>query len=156
MKTKEELDNIIKGVKNWYYTYSYNNKNGLKYIDKAIKLLNQNNSSCLERQLVNFEDTIDQDMLFSEKIEDSIKYLIDLKNQGYESIGQEWSGYETNYFVAVKKHYEDDKAFYKRCIKEIDYIIDDWIKKEKELKDKKTRIEKLEKELKDLKKSLNF
>ena len=151
MKTKDEIKTIITGIMNYYYTYSRNDENGLKYVEKLIEDMNKYKPEFLEHMLIQVYEDIETEKLFSENIVDTISYLMELKNSGYNCIAQEWSGYETNYFVAGKKRYEEDREFFKRLIEEIDPLISDLVRKEKLKKDKEKRIKELEKQLKVLK-----
>ena len=96
------------------------------------------------------EITIDSDKLFS-KIDDSINYLLELKKDGWVGIDEAWSGYEDNYFVACKYIKEPDDVYKDRIEKLIKGYIPGILEKEKKIKEKEEMIEKLKKELNELK-----
>ena len=83
-----------------------------------------------------------------------IKLLTSLKEEGYESISEEWYDYENNYFVADKHELETDEEYASRVYgiinSEITCIKDEAEEKEKKLKE----IERLESEIRKLKKEL--
>lgn len=97
------------------------------------------------------EITIDSDKLFSKNIDDTIDYLLELKKDGWTGIDEEWSGYEDNYFVACKYIKEPDDAYKDRIEKLIRDCIPGILEDEKEIKEKEEMIEKLKKELNELK-----
>ena len=137
-------DNILKGVWNWCQeTTSY------EYIAKTLRKINTNKLDTVH------EITIDKDDLFGD-IDKMICYLKQLKENGFDTIEEEWSGYEDNYFVALKHNdIETDEEYYKRLAKEVDYIIfkeqEEARRREKKLNEitcLKEKIKQLEDELK--------
>lgn len=122
-------DNILEGVYNWCQeTTSY------EYIAKTLRKINTNKLDTVH------EITISKNELFGD-IDKMICYLKQLKENGFDAIEEEWSGYEDNYFVALKHHdIETDEEYYKRLAKEVDYIILNIKKKKKEEKKSLTRL----------------
>ena len=136
-------DNILKGVYDWCQETSY------EYIAKTLRKINMNKLDTVH------EITISKNNLFGD-IDKMICYLKQLKENGFDTIEEEWSGYETNYFVALKHHdIETDEEYYRRLAKEVDYIIlkeqEESRRREKtlnEINDLKEKIKQLEDELK--------
>lgn len=84
-------------------------------------------------------------------IDNVIEYLKSLKSQGYVEIEEKWSGYEDNYFVAIKYEEETDNEYYGR----LGRLTSDYSKgiatREEEKKRKNKRIKELKEELRKLK-----
>lgn len=97
------------------------------------------------------EITIDSDKLFAPNIDDTINYLLELKKDGWTEIDEEWSGYETNYFVACKYIKEPEDAYKDRLESLIKEYIPGILEEEKKIKEKEEMIEMLKKELNELK-----
>ena len=97
------------------------------------------------------EIIIDSDKLFLVNIDNTINYLLELKNDGWDGIDEKWSGYEDNYFVAYKYIKEPDDVYKHRIEKLISDCIPDILEEEKKIKEKEEMIEKLKKELNELK-----
>lgn len=93
---------------------------------------------------------IDNDDLF-DGIDKVIEYLKGLKSKGYTRIEERWSGYEDNYFVAIKNEEEDDNEYYRRLAKLTDSASNVIEERESEKAEKEKRIKELEAELKKLK-----
>lgn len=78
-----------------------------------------------------------------------------LKLKGYKAINQRWSGYEDNYFVAVKFDEETDDEYMDRVghavNKEVDDILDEVETRKKKMKE----IKELEAKVTQLKRELN-
>ena len=100
---------------------------------------------------VDHSKDIKEDLLFCE-IDKAIKYLEDLKSQGFQEIRQCWSGYEDNYFVAIKRELETGEEFASRIFKRIREISNELNIKEEEESKRKKRIAELQDELSKLKK----
>ena len=87
-------------------------------------------------------------------IDGAIKFLGDLKKEGYTSIEQFWHGYEDNAFYANKPDDETEEEmlerFYHIVEKEVEVIEDEIEERDK----KKAEIAALEKKIKELKKGL--
>ena len=96
------------------------------------------------------EYDIDSDKLFSENIDDSINYLLDLKKDGWAGIAEKWSGYENNYFIAYRYIREPNDVYIERISKLIREYVDGILREETKLKEKKKELEKVKKELEDL------
>lgn len=97
------------------------------------------------------EIIIDSDKLFLVNIDNTINYLLELKNDGWTGIDEKWSGYEDNYFVAYKYIKEPEDAYKFRLENFIKDYIPDIIAKEEKIKEKEEMIKKLKKELNELK-----
>ena len=123
----------------------------LKYLDKALEEELKTNKSIFVRQETNHSKRIDEKELFSENIDDTIKLLESLKKKGYTSISQEWSGYESIYFVADKYSLETDREYGERIAKHLHTIIKIIEAKEEEIKKVEQRIKEYEAVLKKLK-----
>lgn len=96
------------------------------------------------------EGNIDYDKLFAANIDDSIKYLKELKEAGWTRIDEEWSGYEHNYFVACKYVKEPKDAYKERLENLIKGYIPGILEEERKIREKEKMIEKLRKELNEL------
>lgn len=125
------------------------NKNKANYLDKAIKSVSD--KSQLERQIVNHALEIKEKEIFNDDIKKTIKFITDLKEKGYTSISQYWSGYEENYFRADKYELETDDEYATRLYHIVNEEIDSLIEKEEEAQKDKKEIEKLERRIKELK-----
>lgn len=150
--TNEEKKHIADIVKDSMCSYYFGCKyeHILKALDRIDKIGNYKNF--FERNTnYRVESEIDYGKLFAANIDDSIEYLKELKEAGWTSIDEEWSGYETNYFVACKYINEPDDAYKSR----IEGLIGDYIpvilEEEKKIKEKEKMIKKLQKELNELK-----
>ena len=97
------------------------------------------------------EITIDSDKLFAANIDDSIKYLSELKKDGWSGIDENWTGYESNYFVAYKYIKEPEDAYKERLVSLIEGYIPGILEEEKKIREKEEMIEMLKKELNELK-----
>lgn len=71
----------------------------------VVKIVEDIPSSEYSPQLVEKEISADEERLFGENVSDVIDYLSSYKDC---ELRQEWSGYEDNYFVFVKKVIETD------------------------------------------------
>ena len=129
---------------------------GCKYnhILKALDIIDKTDvSEHFFEPILNYREeiTIDSDKLFSVNIDDSINYLLELKKDGWTGIDEKWSGYEDNYFVACKYIKEPEDAYKERLENLIKGYIPDILVEEKKIKEKEEMIEKLKKELNELK-----
>lgn len=120
------------------------------YANIAITRIEKRNPRAFERVDTEHSKDIDKDKLFTD-IDKAVKYLGDLKKEGYTEIRQEWSGYESNYFIAVKVEKETDDEMYERFRKminsevmEIEREEDAKEKKKAEIAELKAKIRKLE------------
>ena len=105
------------------------------YANIAITRIEKRDPRAFERIDTEHSEDIDEDKLFTD-IDKAVKYLGDLKKEGYTEIRQEWAGYENNYFVAVKVEKETDEEMYARFRKMIDSEVME-IEREEEAKEKK-------------------
>ena len=104
----------------------------------------------LDRQIVNHGLELDRKTFFG-SIDDMIKQLQALKGRGYTSISEEWFGYEDNAFYADKFEPETDDEYVRRLYEKVDKEARS-IKEETRQKIKaKAKIDKLLKEVKELK-----
>lgn len=149
--TNEEKKRIADIVKDYICSY-FNCKYGhileaLNRIDKtgAYKQFFERRSN------YRVASNIDNEKLFSKNIDDSIEYLKELKSLGWTRIKEEWSGYETNYFVACKYIKEPEDAYKYRLENLIKDYIPGVLFDERKIKEKEEMIEKLKKELNELK-----
>ena len=142
MSTKNKLHKIsvdydmnkdlLEGVHNWCY-------NNISYTD-LVKILRKIDTN---RHKIVHEFTLEKNYLVNDTIDNIIEYLKDLKEKGYDSIGEEWSGYEDNYFVAYKHDDEEtDEEYYKRLAHEVDNL---YIELRNNLKKKEEKINELNK-----------
>lgn len=97
------------------------------------------------------ESEIDYGKLFAANIDDSIEYLKELKEAGWTSIDEEWSGYETNYFVACKYIKEPENVYKSRITDFVEDFIPGILNEEKDIREKEKMISQLNKELNELK-----
>lgn len=106
--------------------------------------------SLLKRKTVKHAQTIDKEDIFN-KIENVINFLKNAQTEGWITLSEEWSGYETNYIVLSKYELEDDYEYIWRTYRLIKQKFDDFNKAE-ELKQKRLlKIKQLENEIKKLK-----
>lgn len=142
------MKELAKKVENYY---DYDDR-GKKYIEKALIAMSQS-TSCEEviRMKTEHTDFINEEDLFC-GIDKAIAYLTSLKEKGYTSIEQRWSGYEDNYFIAIKISDESDIEYYKRLADAVKPYIKKFLKEDDEKKARKERIKQLQKELQQLKK----
>lgn len=145
MELEENIKKLL--IKEWF------NKEDVRFLDDAVSRIEKRNDGVLGRLMVNHGKVLDRNELFT-SINKMIKLLTSLKEEGYESISEEWSGYEDNYFVADKYELETDKEYasrvYSSIWKEIDCIKAEIEEKER----KKKEIKRLESEIRNLKKGL--
>ncbi|MBQ8709393.1 MAG: hypothetical protein IJ550_02260 [Bacteroidaceae bacterium] len=142
------MKELAKKVKDYYCSMD---DRGDKYIEKALVALSKSeNHDAILRAKTKHTKDIDEDKLLG-GIENAIAYLTSLKGEGYACIEQRWSGYEDNYFVAVKVEDETDGEYYRRLADAITLHVEQFLKKEDEENAKKKRIQELEKELRQLK-----
>lgn len=120
-----------------------------KYLEKAIESIHD--KSLFEREIVNHPLEIEEKELFNDDIEKTIKFLTDLKEKGYTSISQYWSGYEDNYFRADKYELETDDEYTTRLYHIVNKEIDSLIEKEEEARKDQEEIKKLEARIRQLK-----
>lgn len=126
---KIDLNTLKKNVRDFY-------SEGDKYFDKAF---NEALKTCQERKIVEHTETIDSTKLFC-KIDDAVEYLKSLKSNGYTEIEERWSGYEDNYFVAIKMETETDYEYYRRFAKEVNRIAYNLYNTDKETKERNRKI----------------
>lgn len=105
------------------------------------------------RLMVEHTCDVDKDDLF-DGIDKSIVFLKKLKEKGYTRIEERWSGYECNYFVAVKKELETDEEYYHRIATLVAEESEAIERREAQRSAAKKRIKELEDELKKLKKTI--
>jgi hypothetical protein len=106
--------------------------------------------SLLKRKTVKHAQTIDKEDIFN-KIENVIDFLKKAQTEGWITLSEEWSGYETNYIVLSKYELEDDYEYIWRTYRLVKQKFDDFNKAE-ELKQKRLlKIKQLENEIKKLK-----
>ncbi len=145
MELEEKIKKLL--IKEWL------NKEDVSFLDEAVSRIEKRHDGVLGRLMVNHGKVLDKYELFN-SIGKMIKLLTSLKEEGYESISEEWSGYEDNYFVADKYELETDEEYasrvYSSIWKEIDCIKAEIEEKER----KKKEIKRLESEIRNLKKGL--
>ena len=146
---KQIADIVAKDICDCYF-YA-----GCKYnhILKALDIIDKTGPEHFFEPILNYREeiTIDSDKLFAANIDDSINYLLELKKDGWVGIDEAWSGYETNYFVACKYIKEPEDAYKERIENLIKEYIPNILEEEKKIKEKEEMIEKLKKELNELK-----
>lgn len=120
-----------------------------KYLDKAIGSIHD--KSLFERVIVNHPLEIEEEELFNDDIKKTIKFITDLKEKGYTSITQYWSGYEDNYFRADKYELETDDEYVTRLYHIVKEEIDGLKEKEEEARKYQEEIKRLEKRIRELK-----
>lgn len=145
MELEENIKKLL--IKEWF------DKEDVRFLDDAVSRIEKRHDGVLSRLMVNHGKVLNRYELFT-SINKMIKLLTSLKEKGYESISEEWSGYETNYFVADKHELETDEEYASRVYgvinREIDCIKDEAEEKENKLKE----IHRLESEIHKLKKGL--
>lgn len=114
-----------------------------RYLDEAIERCEKDNPGILSRQITNHKKSLDKKILFG-PLDEMIKFLVSLKAEGYVSVSEEWSGYETNYFVANKYEDETNEEYLSRVW---DIIQEELIS----IKDKIEEEENIRKEIAELK-----
>lgn len=114
--------------------------------DWRIKYIERNDNAPRECEL-------DRECLFGD-IDMIQKNLKKLKNEGYSEIKEFWSGYESNYFVAIKYERETDDEYYERLQKEINPYMRAIEDNKRQIVNKKKKIAELEKEIQKLKKEI--
>lgn len=143
-----DMKELAVRVKNYYCDID---GRGDKYIERALVALSKaENHDALLRAKVEHSEYIDEKNLFCE-IDEIIAFLTSLKKTGYTSIYQRWSGYEDNYFVAVKISDETDDEYHERLADTIAPYIEGYLKEDDEKESRKRRIRELEQELQKLK-----
>lgn len=150
---KKRIADMVKGYICSYCDCKYNHiLKALDRIDKigAYEHFFEHNAKYRE------EYNIDSDKLFSENIDDSINYLLDLQKDGWAGIAEEWSGYEDNYFIAYRYIREPNDVYIARISKLIGEYVNAVLREETLLKEKKKELEKIKKELEDLRKNKNL
>ena len=121
----------------WSYCHEYPNEAVSRKVFE--KYLAENNPP---REIAEKTIYIEKEELFADSIDKTISFLEGLKKDGYKSIRERWSGYEDNYFEAVKLQIEDDDMFSQR----IAGVINDLIKQEnKRLESERIKNEKIKK-----------
>ncbi len=137
------MDKVLKKeVRDYYYGED-------EYFDEAF----DNVMKTAQTYRIEVEHTldIDNDDLF-DGIDNVIAFLNKLKSQGYIRIEERWSGYEDNYFVAIKKEPENDEEYYRRLAVLTNVASEVIGRRESEKAKKNKRIMELEAELKRLRK----
>jgi basic membrane lipoprotein Med (substrate-binding protein (PBP1-ABC) superfamily) len=124
----------------------------LKYFERAIASVED--QKLLERQIANHYLILDHDRLFANDIDDTIKYISELKEQGYTSISEVWYGYEDNGFEADKYEQETDDEYVNRLVSLLEEEIKKIKEKVKESIRKSEEIKRLENRIKELKSEL--
>lgn len=109
---KRIVDMVAKDICDYYIYKNCKYNHILKALDKIDKIIIY--KDFFERRPnYRLEGNIDYNKLFAANINDSIKYLKELKEVGWTSINKEWLDYETNYFVAYKYVKESEEAYKK-------------------------------------------
>lgn len=135
---------LLEGVQKWCY-------NIISYTD-LVKILRKIDTN---RHKVVHEFTLEKNYLVNDTIDNIIEYLKDLKEKGYDSIGEEWSGYEDNYFVAYKHGDEEtDEEYYKRLAQEVDDLYVDMISNMKKREEKINELNKLKEQIRNIENEL--
>ena len=135
---------LLEGVHKRCYNY-------ISYID-LVKILRKIDTN---RRKVVHEFELEKNYLVNDTIDNIIEYLKDLKEKGYDSIGEEWSGYEDNYFVAYKHDDEEtDEEYYKRLAHEADNLYDDIKNNLKKKEEKINELNKLKGQIKNIENEL--
>lgn len=143
---KEEIKEL---VKDWV------DSDYLEYLDEAIDLALQENKKVFRRLIVNHYRIIDVDKLFSEDINVTIKYLQSLREEGYTSISQEWSGYESNYFQADKYEEETLREYAIRLAETLNRTAMYIEERKQDIQEKNRKINELQKEIDKLRSEIN-
>lgn len=149
---KEKIANLVKDYVCSYCGCTY------EHIMKALDRINTTGAYTEFFELdAKHKDNlvINSDKLFAPTIDKSIKYLQELKNEGYTQIEEKWSGYEDNYFVA-SRYIMESKNDYKYRISKliIEYVVSIQ-RQEEEINKKRTELEAKKKELERLEKLFN-
>ena len=124
-----------------------------KLATTAIERIEGKNPFAFVREKTDHGKSLDEDELFGD-IDKMIKFLTNLKKEGYSAVNQIWHGYEDNDFIAEKIEDETDEEmcsrFYRIIYNEMDAIDienDKKAKKELEIAKLKQRISELERGL---------
>lgn len=138
---KRIADMVAKDICDYYIYKNCKYNHILKALDKIDKI-SIYKDFFERRPNYRLEGNIDYNKLFAANIDDSIKYLKELKEVGWTCIDKEWLDYETNYFVACKYVKEPEEAYKHR----IEGLIRDYIpgilEEEKKIKKKEKMIKK--------------
>lgn len=121
-KEKEKIANLVKGFVCSYCDCTY--KHIIKALDRIDKISVY--SKFFERD-AKYKDSIciDSDKLFALTIDESIKYLQEIKSKGYTQIEEKWCGYDDNYFVASRYTIEPEEKYEHRISSLIiEYVFD--------------------------------
>ena len=108
-----------------------------KYANIAIERIEWVNPFAFSRENTEHTKTLEEADLFG-SVDKMVMYIEKLKKEGYTEIRQKWSGYEDNYFVAVKVEKETDEEMYVR-FRDIVQEEADRVEYEHEQKAKKAR-----------------
>lgn len=149
--TNEEKKRIADIVKDYICSY-FNCK--YEHILKALDRIEKTGAyKCFFERRSNYrvEGDIDDEKLFAKNIDDSIKYLKELKAAGWTRIVEEWPGCELNYFAACKYIKEPDDVYKSRLENLVKDYIPGVLFDERKIMEKEKMIEKLKKELNELK-----
>ena len=120
-------------------------------LKRVIETLKKNEAD--KRQIVEHVKAVENYKLFN-NIDYAIEYLQSLKSQGYTTLDERWSGYETNYFVACKNEIETNEEFFKRICKEGHTLAKTYSDEETKKKKIRAEIKEKQKEIDELKKKL--
>lgn len=147
---KRIADMVAKDICDYYIYKNCKYNHILKALDKIDKI-SIYKDFFERRPNYRVESNIDDDKLFAANIDDSIKYLKELKEAGWTRIEEEWSGYETNYFIACKYIKEPEDAYKSRITDFVEDFIPGILNEEKDIREKEKMIVQLKKELNELK-----
>lgn len=119
----------------------------------AITRLEKKDPFVFKREKTDHGKSLDEDELFGD-IDKMIKFLTNLKKEGYSAVKQVWHGYEDNDFIAEKIEDETDEEMIGRLYNIVDNEMDaidienyEKAKKELEIAKLKQRISELERGL---------
>ena len=121
--------------------------------EMAIERIEKKNPFAFKREKTVHGKDVDEKVFFGDILR-MVKFLGELKIQGYTRLVQKWYGYEVNGFVAEKDEDETDEEMFGRFYRMIDEEIDILEYEIEKADKKKAKIAALEKELKALKSGL--
>lgn len=123
-------------------------------IDRVWKKYKETNA--IEKETVEHQSShLDKDKLFADSIDETIAYLQSLKKEGYQYIDEGWSGYEDNYFIAVKEELETDDEFVRRIGTDLNLEVRSEKVRQMEIRRMQEEIARKKKEIQELERQIN-
>lgn len=132
-------------IREYLFNEYFDSSDNKKLFDKAYNELNPTRHYVADKERLNKSDIFDKD------IDAVIEHLKMLKNKGAVSLSEEWSGYESNYFVAnYPSRLETDEEYASRIVAPIYTLMQNYKEKTRLIKQKEEQIKKLQREISQL------